>query len=105
MSDAEPTVPLKAAELLHVSLAAAVMSREIKDVRARENLERILQGYRKLRDESLKSQGLPASTASDYSGAAAESISDWLDEKALMEESQPFLEFADEQFDSNHTGH
>lgn len=81
----EPSVALKSAELLHVTLAtmAHVVERETNyPVR---NINLVIKGYREARDQKLLAEGMTPHRIEAYTSAAADALAAWLEDKAETE--------------------
>lgn len=78
----EPTVPISIAEMLCVTLSVAQQSGRL-DRRTQENLGIILDAYRSRRDKWVRDQGYSPEDVAAYVAATAESLANWLDDRAV----------------------
>ena len=93
----DPEIPAKYAELVHVALAVLVAQLK-KEGHPTANFETIIKSYEQSRDRVLSNAGCTPTEIAALTAAAAESLTDWLEEKAEREDREDahFLEWAKE---------
>lgn len=82
MSD-EPTIPLKHAELLYVSLCTIIHGIEQRSDYPTDNMQHVVAGYTIARDKYLKSQGYSSKEIKSYTEAATDALVSWLEDRHI----------------------
>lgn len=77
----EPTILLKHAELLHVALSTVAHVIGSRTNYPTENIESVIGAYRVSRDKHLTDLGFTKKQISAFTDAAAEALTQWLDER------------------------
>lgn len=78
---AEPVIPLKTAELLHVALSTVVHVLDRNSEYPVGNMEAVLAAYRAGRDKHLKNVGYTSAQIKSFTDAAIEALTTWLEER------------------------
>lgn len=100
MTDSEPTIPLKHAELLHAALSTAILM--LDQIRYPiENMESVIEVYRASRDRYLKASGYSSAEINLYADAATDALVTWFEAKETSKKkvSKDFEQWAKELMD------
>lgn len=99
----EPTIPLKHAEVIHVALATMVHVLSTRTDYPVDNMETVLAGYRKSRNEHLSGRGYTYRQINMYTEAATEALVSWLEDRSARKAriDSDFAEWAREILDED----
>lgn len=98
-TDTEPTIPLVAAEFLHIALVTAKQSQHL-DENAKHNIGIIVATYECKRDEHCMNNGMTAKEIHKVQTAVALEMAEWLEDRAQQAEEEDTLEELEKCFDA-----
>lgn len=84
---AEPLIPLKHAELLHVAMSTVVHILDSRTSYPTDNMEAVVSAYRRSRDKHLTDLGYTTDQIAAFTEAATEALVQWLEERESYRQS------------------